>query len=597
MFDIFAKVGKKTTLRNHYTQENSFYSGKKFHTSKFSYKNFQLLGLSHTDEGFDFVETSSHLLCVLGNIFLRYEYKHINDSAVSAKEMLKLLNEDPEYYKKIKGSFVICWYLKETGEIIIINDQFAITPFYYCELGEEIYLTNNLNNFKQFSLKINNVAMLESILFSYHLTGETYYKGVFLLKGGEQLSIKNGKITSKQNFNLAKFVFNNNFEIFDYSRLTKLFNYCVLQRVNKSSSVTTSLTGGFDGRAVVSSLLEQNIPFRAYSFGKFGGENTQVPLSIARKIKLSYSPIYLEKEYEQNYAKFAREAIYFSDGYSIFERANYPYAYNQLARFSNIVLSGLLAGEIIGAVHQKTDYINAEYYDVIYDNIDMDFKEILSKKGMLDYIDNHVIGKSSDEILAHIEGKKKEVKTNKTKEFGYLYYLYDLLKLGFRRFYGTEIHLNRFYADNLTPFFDIDILSMLLNTNHKIIYKNAFKSSVLNRRKNRFVQAKIIQSNFSDLADIPVDRGYPPAYLFHPIKKYSIPFFFYNRRRRLENTTKEFTSDVWCEFLYKDINEKELIETKIFNKRKVLEHMKNYNKYLYNQKYNKVLSLYLWFGL
>ena len=176
------------------------------------------------------------------------------------------------------------------------------------------------------------------------------------------------------------------------------------------------MTGGFDGRSIVSSLLKYNIPFKAYSFGKPGGENTKVPLRIKEKINVDYEPIYLDKKYEKSYAKFAKEVIYFSDGLSFHERANYLYAFEKLQKYSQHILTGLIAGEILRPIHLRTDYMNQLYYDVFYEGKDLDILGYLENKKIKDFISLNFIKDIKPTLTEKIQKKKKEIENLKKQK-------------------------------------------------------------------------------------------------------------------------------------------------------------------------------------
>ncbi len=594
MFDILAKIGGKTILKDPYLKKNSFLADKNYQKTHFRHGEFELIGLSHKDDDSDHFESKEYFLAVQGKVFLRYNCGKVASSSINASDLLSMLTLDNNYIQKIKGNFVLILYIKKNGALMIIIDHFAMKPFYYCHKGEQIVLANNLNHFKEISTGIDEIAVLEQILFTYPLQKSVLLKNVYQLEGGEILSIKDGSIKVSSQFDLESFVFNGLSNKFNSEQFIDLFNYCVWQRANASRHSAASLTGGFDGRAVISALMSGHNKFFAYSFGRPGGENTEVPSNIALQTGIDYRPIYLDRKFEDNYTRFAFEAVYFSDGLSCFERANYMYAFSFLTQLTNIALTGLVGGELFGPVHQKTDYLNQAYYDLIYCNNSLPINRILQSQGVNNYIDKDFRQRN----LPYIESKTKELHQDilrlKSKMNAFLYYFYDLLRLGFRRFYGSEIHMERFYAENLSPFFDIDILENLLNTDYKELYRNAFKENVFYRRNGRKLQATICAVNNLCLAQLPLDRGYSPFQLLDPVSKLSIPYHYFKRKLKLIKTPAEFISDQWSLLFYKKALEEMDDSSNIFNMGKLIGFIKNYTPEKYTQSINRLLSLHLW---
>jgi hypothetical protein len=468
---------------------------------------------------------------------------------------------------------------------------------YYKINGDQFYISTNLNDFKRIGCEYKYSVVLEKILFTYPIGDESFLGDVFLLKQGCILSYFDAELKQEEYFNMdSLFHPGSDLDRFDKRRFIEIFEKSVLQRCNAAAKMNVSLTGGFDGRANVAVLLKNHRDFRTYSFGKKGGENTVVPLAVTTKLGLNYLPVYLDEEYEKHYAECASAAIYFSDGISIFERANYIFALKKIAAYSNYNITGLLGGEIFAPVHLKTDYLNETYFKLIYSEDKFELKQFLTNKNLGNYINmsfieqNEITEKTGEAINIRIELVKKW----KKQEYKWLYYLKDLMTLGFHRFYGNQMHLERYYCENLTPFYDLDVIKYLFSTDYISIYKAAFVSSPLFRINNRKLQSLIINELFPELGEIPVDRGYPPNYNLD-YRRIFIPYFYYKRIKNLKKAPPDFASPLWCKSLFKEkLHLFDGFNNEFFNSESMQKTMAGYAKENYNKDFNHLLSVALW---
>ncbi len=592
MFEFVIKVGEN--LGNHEIYNgNEYYEDKSYKRYEQTGDKFHLIGLYRGDKNKCVYEDADNILLIVGSVFFQDKISPCS-KALSPQEIFNYLEEDKDFLQKIKGDFNIIKFSKTDLSIKIINDQFALRPLYYGEIADVLIFTNNLNVYKSYNPELNEVVILEKILFSYPLTRESFFKGVYFLDGGEIVTYKNNKVEISNYFSLENFVFSGSNRRFDYKKFVRLFNNSVLQKARLTENITSSLTGGFDGRGIASVLLKEGCKFKTYSFGKKNGENTKVPIEISKKINVNYEPVYLEEDYKEKYFKYAKEAIYFSDGLSFNERANYTYTFHKLSKNTSHILSGLVAGEILRPIHLRTDYMNEFYYQVFYLDNQIEISEYLSDKKIYPYISKDFIQRNTQELLRRIKLKRIQIKTNKKRTNGYLYYYYDLIRLGFRRFYGSEMHLERFYCTTQAPYFDYDILSYILNSDYKKVFKNCFKDSLIFRWKGQKIYAHIFKNNFPLLGKIPVDRGYKPEYLLSPVRRLLIIYLFLKRRKRVKKSNPEFDSPTWTGIFLKGINLDNLEDSFLSNLSDLNGYIDKYRRKKYNKEMNKLLAISYW---
>jgi len=277
-------------------------------------------GLKYKQEKGDFYEDENYLTLILGKVF-RTLMRSDNLEPLTAEEVNNYyLLRGKSFLKDVKGNFIILIYNKINNTFFIAKDKLGLKYLYYKREQQYFYISSNLNDFKRIPFEYNYASVLEKVLFTYPINNETYIKNVFMLEQGGILEYTDCKLLNGTYFKIEN-LFNgsNKLKSFDKNFFIDLFEKSVIQRANVSENINVSLTGGFDGRTNVAVLLKNKRTFRAYSFGKKGGENTRIPLEVCEKFGINYFPIYLDNMFEKEYYDNALDCIFFSDGISSFE--------------------------------------------------------------------------------------------------------------------------------------------------------------------------------------------------------------------------------------------------------------------------------------
>ena len=257
-------------------------------------------------------------------------------------------------------------------------------------------------------------------------------------------------------------------------------------------------------------------------------------------------------------------------------------------------LSGLIAGEMLGPIQLKHDYFNVDYYDVIYQNYEVNIHSLLKNIGIRNFIHYEYLKKSYDYIYENIKERRNFVEDIKHSSKPHLYYYLDLIELGFRKFYGSQMHLIRYYAENIPVFYDLDILELILNTNFHYIFKKSFKN-LFYRWRSRAPQSFITSNNYPEIAQLPLDRGFTPADLMHPIKRYFTFYPYLKRKKNLKKMPPDFQSEIWCTNLLNEKFVSKIVDANIFNIGEIKTYIQHVNisKEYYSIEANKLISHYI----
>ena len=554
-------------------------------------------GLSYADDDHDLLETESITVCLCGSVFYRMAY----DKRISSLSAETIWDEFQKrgigFLDIVKGNFVIVIVDKKARRVFVAKDQLGLKPLYYRAIDKRLYFSTNLNDFKLLPYEVDKSVVLEHLLFSYPIGSSTFIKEVFSLEGGHYLELTDDGFTKTEYFNVSMlFPDNELLSGFDINHFSELFRNSVVSKAAVSAMPNVTLTGGFDGRTNIAVLLSANKTFNSYSFGKRGGENTEVPINVAQKIGFNYNPVYLEEDYEQEYVKCASDALWFSDGVSRFERANYIFAMKKIAIQSSVNITGLLA-EAYAPVHSKSDYINELYYDLVYCGKKADLSMALTNTGLKEYINPSFFEDGDfDAVKERIDNRRDNFLRHECDRHCWVAYLKDLITLGFPRFYGVQMHLERYFCENLSTFYDIDLLAYLYSTKHLKLFRHAFKNSPFYRINNRKIQSNLIIKYSPALGRIPVDRGYPPSYNLG-VKKLMIPLIFFKRERSRKRNSgpKDFDTPRWAQHLFSHmLKDSQSMKCEIIDAVKLIQYLEGYSSIKYDPNLTRLIGLSLW---
>lgn len=550
-------------------------------------------GHSHEEADANWHEDNDGLFICMGDIF----YRRTRAGSLRkplVKTLVEEIRRDEIDLKIYQGNFWIIYYDKNSDNIQIFSDLLTVLPLYLFSHDNKFIITSNLMNFAAQKLKINHRVALGIMLFNQPLSDDTIVQDVKYLKPGKHVGISQKGINEKEIVSLAELMFNDQNTELDIHELILDFNHSVLSLANANSKNLVTLTGGYDSRSIISTLLKENLDVKSFSFGREGGPNTQVPLNVSTKLKLDYEAFYLGKDYVDNYAKYADEVIFWSDGLSAFERANYLYVADKIRKDSKSYISGLVGGEIFAPMTMYTTFCTRKYADIFYEGSMFNLKEIIKSNKLDDYLnlsDTSVMQEMND-VMQDYQNELNLLKNHKDE---HLIVFYDFVKNGFRTFYGGQIHTERAYVHNKIPFYSMDILERVVASNQKHIFKNSFKGDAFSKRNNRILQAKIIDYNFPALGKINTDRGFSPSELLSPIGKLtSAVKYVYNNKKQAKEEP-EFISNVWSENYYGYLLAlDEEFNSSIFNNNMIKQRLSDYKPDQYSKQFNRLLSVARW---
>jgi asparagine synthetase B (glutamine-hydrolysing) len=410
-------------------------------------------------------------------------------------------------------------YDEPNKKVLVINCKTGLIPVFYVQHNGYFIFSSKLGSILKSRLvkpDINYDTIIESLLFNYPISNNTHVKNISQLESSSIIGI-----------------FENTFRKFKYWDFTELFKLesiskkesvdlidntlkNVISKISKTDNhIATTLTGGWDGRLVLSYL--NNIPkdkILLYSFGSKNSPDIVIPEIISKKLGYQYQPFILDDTYlEENFINSAKKTIINSDGFVTFTRAHYYHTLMNVGKMTDRVLSGNGGSNILKNVNKPGMVFNHNLLPLFSNGFSKDSIRNVYRNN---HIENFVFTDNNqlDRLINNIQESEVLRDNSFTKNQVFYHFLLSNIE---RKYFGMEIASYSSRLHNLSPFFDDDFLHALAQTQY-IGYKNDFlKGDLLSKEKISKLYANLIKRNTPELMSFSSDKGFSLSELTNPI--------------------------------------------------------------------------------
>lgn len=436
-----------------------------------------------------------------------------------------LKNLTPEFIvNNLPGHYYYILLNKSSGALLAGNSMFSILPLYYFRNDFKIVISDNALSIGKY-LDINDVSkrfILETILFNYPLFNDSIFESIKLLpansyircSGSNSATLKHTKI--QDHFSATPK---------SWKRSAGEIKGIFLSSVRKyfpDESYVHALTGGFDGRTLVSAALYYNKIFSCYSFGSQDSKDTWIASQLAKKAEIPFINIELGDSYIKNdNLPCGEEFILNSSGSATFARAHYLHSAKKLSADYHYVITGNFGSEIFRAAHVAGAVISSNLY-ALFDSEDpeegikkiensMEFQCLNSSNFKIQF-------ESLKEDILHLPCYDNSL-SGLTKNQRFYVFVFEEI---FRKYFGAEMANQFLYIKNRTPFLDIEFLKAIFKTELAGIHSDFFEHNPFKRYKGQVLYSHIIRKAYPDFGKMMTDKGYRPDDLINPLGKLNI---------------------------------------------------------------------------
>jgi len=541
---------------NHPKIENAFkklsiYNKSKFEKFSWKSKTLSIDLLTRGDSNQSIFISNDWSIFIIGECFSRID-------SVFFKGIQKKLNANDIYFlyltkkldlvNEIKGNFQIIIIQNDDNKITVINSKSGVSPFYYYFDGEIFVCSTAIYLFPDFlkdKLKFSYSNILEYALFNYPLGENTLFENVYNLLPGEIVTYNNGKLEKATYYNVTDFITDKRISKKEaIENGVELFNKIVNSYVADKEKINVSLTGGFDGRAILSALKFDMKNVLLYSFGIKGSKNISIPQQIAKDLNYNFKPYFLEEEYSEAFPLYGTMTCLLTDCLATFQRANYLYVFEDLSKHSDVVITGIFGSELMRTFQNADIMITNPAVKILLSNDSL--KQISYE------IDNYFYRDYWGENIFNGENKEKVIESwrekylNRKYEFKNQYIFTYFIKDALRKYFGGEVHSERIFATNRFPFFDDEFVELILQSPFSAINNTFMKPTINERLNSQLYYAYILKNNKPELLKYTTDHGFAPKFLFYPFSTLFVgsQVFIKNKIKKWKGY-KEFKTEEW----------------------------------------------------
>lgn len=426
--------------------------------------------------------------------------------------LVDFYGEDFEHH--ITGWYNIFVYDEVKQSHLLVNDRFGYLPLYYYDSDEYFIFSSKIEPLLASGLMqtvaFDPVTMAEHLFFNYPLSDHTYIKQVFTLPDASILRHNEFGLSIKRYWNVSEWF---NLKPLKKKQSIQSINSALQHSIEKllkksETPINFSLTGGWDSRVVLSYLLPKHKDdFNAYSFGASGVDDINIPKFIADKEGFSYTPYTLDEEYLENkFLDNAKDTILLSNGTRNYKRTHYIYAIKQIAKKSNILLTGIFGDEVFKVGKpQGGSVISKNAVDFIDSGFDVDAIVKKFKESNLFTIFDHV----KNDIIPELENRLAEI-SNRFKQYktaGEQYFAFRFT-LNLRKYFGHEVNSYNDFVYCHSPFIDYDFLKEFAKTKYMVSRFPFKKTSLKLKAQSSWLYYKLTGLNQKQLTKYPSSRGF-----------------------------------------------------------------------------------------
>lgn len=517
----------------------------------------------HLPDPLSYFEDESFAVYVYGYCFPRMDSSFFKeDKRLTAQQLADGYHQLQQYLlKQIKGSFSLLIYDKKGQQVQLFTDPFNVRPMYYQLKENRLAVSTSLSAIMQYlresgqPVEVDETSVLEYYLFEYVLGDQTYIQSVSCMPAGGWLSFSEDGLEVRNYWDPFAELADFNIQYKEEEAvevLEKVLKHNLDLYLSGNRPTAVALTGGYDSRTNLALLGDKAKDYLFYSYGIKGTYDLAIPQKISKSLGLNFKPIYLDQSYQDQFSKYARQAISLGDGIAEASRANYLFAFDKLGTEYDSILTGLFGSELIKHPTSVGNFIDQNMKRLLNSQEpELVLKELLEEVKETGCIQDDMLQANRSELESRVLGNRYVI----NKHTHPIKYFYFLLMVGVRKYFMKEIKVERPFVENLHPFLDIEFVESLLKTPFPWVYHWTGRKDLLKSLQTHRFYVSLIHKNQPKLSGILSTHGYKPRYLLNKatLPLMSVQYLYYKDKIKAKGSFNSL-EPIWDYFKEYPVN-------------------------------------------
>lgn len=411
---------------------------------------------------------------------------------------------------RAKGNY---YQIDATEECVTFISGFPGNYPVYYSIEQEI-ITSSLTEIKKlenFQIKIDKQFIVESLLLNHSFTDRTILENFKQLSSGSKIILSENKMLIKPGKPFFDYFVSSPLS---HKKSRKELIECfsdVCSDYYTDDKPAVSLTSGFDGRTVLSSLIGKRKEVFTYSYGKKENIDVQLPSLYTNRYISRYLQVDLgtDEYIKEGYPEFSKEYILNTSGGNGLLYPHVLFTAEELLPFTKIALTGYFGSELLRTVHLPGAITSRLLLSAFSGASPEQLGVEIFSNPAIRYIKNFEPSQalSLAEELSLYVNKLPAGLTRNQKLYNYI------LGESSRKIFGSWIYSQATRIKVRSPFMDEKFISQLLRTSYAAVYNDFRTTNPFVRRKGQLLYADILKENSLDLYNLNTGKGYSPRQL------------------------------------------------------------------------------------
>ena len=268
--------------------------------------------------------------------------------------LVHLAEDDAAFPAGLNGRFHGLLVDQTRGIATLFVDRYGMHRIYYHESNEAFYFAAEAKAIlavRPETRRTSARGLGEFIACGCVLENRTLFEGIHALPPASAWVCRNGSVEQKgQYFDPAEWENQSPLDPEAYYReLREVFSRDLPRYFNGSEKIGVSLTGGLDTRMILAwwKAAPGSLPFYTFGGTYRDSQDVLVARKVAKFFGQPYQVIPVGQEFQSNFAHYAEQTVYLTDGCADVSRAPVLYTNERAAQIAPVRMTGNYGSEVL----------------------------------------------------------------------------------------------------------------------------------------------------------------------------------------------------------------------------------------------------------